>query len=117
MAEALIVDDEADVLFLLRLILEMNGYAVREARHGRAALDQVNAHTPDIIITDLMMPVMTGGQLIEILRRDPRTSTVPIILLSANPNGVQGADVVMRKPFDQNELLGHLRTLVVGGAA
>jgi CheY-like chemotaxis protein len=111
----LIVDDEPDVLFLLRLTLETAGYEVAEAAHGGEALNAIRASRPNLLVTDLMMPVMDGRELIRHLREEPETADLPIMLLSANPDHSSGADVVMRKPFNPRDLTKAIDDLV-GGA-
>jgi len=95
----LIVDDEPDLREMVRLILEMAGHEVAEAHHGRAALDYLRANDVDLLITDIMMPVMGGAELIDALRAADATANMPIIVLSASPHHVANANVVMRKPF------------------
>jgi CheY-like chemotaxis protein len=111
-ATILIVDDEADILFLLRMTLESAGYSVLEAVNGAEAFERMSTRRPDLVITDLMMPVMDGRELIRRLHETPSLQDVPIILVSANPNGTVGAQVILRKPFRQEELIGHVRTLL-----
>jgi CheY-like chemotaxis protein len=111
-ATILIVDDESDILFLLRMTLESAGYSVVEAVNGAQAFEQTQSNPPDLVITDLMMPVMDGRELIRRLHETPATRDVPIILVSANPNGTVGAQVILRKPFRQEELIGHVRNLL-----
>jgi CheY-like chemotaxis protein len=102
----LVVDDEPDIRFLLAVTLQMAGYRVIEAAHGGAALEQVRRTRPRLVITDLMMPVMDGHELIEQLRADRDTAAIPIVLLSATAGTEPGADAVLTKPFDQDELVG-----------
>jgi two-component system alkaline phosphatase synthesis response regulator PhoP len=111
-ATILIVDDESDILFLLRMTLETAGYSVLEAENGAVAIEQMTQTRPDLIITDLMMPVMDGRELIGRIRSSPDLSTLPIILVSANPNGTVGAHAIMRKPFRQEDLINNVRTLL-----
>jgi CheY-like chemotaxis protein len=111
-ATILIVDDESDILFLLRMTLESAGYVVVEADNGASALEQAKHARPDLLITDLMMPVMDGRQLIDRIRAHPQLADMPIILVSANPNGTVGAHAIMRKPFRQEELINNVRTLL-----
>lgn len=112
----LVVDDEPDVLYLLRLTFESAGYEVREAAHGAAALECLDGNPlPLLVVADLMMPVMDGRELISRLRSDPHTAHVPILLLSANPNGTIGADAMVRKPFKTTDLLETARILIEGG--
>jgi CheY-like chemotaxis protein len=112
----LVVDDEPDVLFLLRLTLEAAGYSVVEAAHGAEALATIQSTRPTLVITDLMMPVMDGRELIRRVRAEPQTADLPIMLLSANPDQNVGADRVMRKPFNPRDLTRVIDELV-GGAA
>jgi CheY-like chemotaxis protein len=114
----LIVDDEPDVLFLLRLTLETAGYEVAEASHGGEALESIRESRPNLLVTDLMMPVMDGRELIRHVREEPETADLPIMLLSANPDSSSGADRVMRKPFNPQDLTRVIDELVgKGGAA
>ena len=110
----LIVDDEPDVLFLLRLTLETAGYKVAEASHGGEALESIRAKRPALLLTDLMMPVMDGRELIRHVREAPETADLPIMLLSANPDHSSGADRVMRKPFNPRDLTNAIGELVGG---
>jgi two-component system, OmpR family, phosphate regulon response regulator PhoB len=101
----MVVDDEPDIRHLLRVTLESAGYGVVEAAHGEAALESVQRSPPQIVLTDRMMPRMSGGELIERLRADESTKAIPIVLISGT-HGVQpGVDAVVRKPFDPNELI------------
>lgn len=104
MARILIVDDEPDLRGMVRLILELAGYEVVEAHHGAAALERLGAERVDLLITDVMMPVMSGTELIDRLRDDPQCANLPIVVLSASPHTVDRADHVMRKPFAPAEL-------------
>lgn len=110
----LIVDDEPDVLFLLRLTLEQGGYQVEEAPHGGAALDALDHLRPDLLITDLMMPVVDGRELIRRVRDEAELAALPIMLLSASPDDRSGADRVLRKPFDPRQLIREIEELVGG---
>jgi two-component system chemotaxis response regulator CheY len=114
MAIILAVDDEPDVLFLLRVIFERAGHRVMEAPHGKAALEALREQRPDVIVTDLMMPVMDGRQFLETLKADPQTASIPVLMLTANPNGALGADIVMRKPFSNSEIVERVESLAAG---
>lgn len=118
MKTILIVDDESNMRFLLRMILEGAGYEVVEAPHGAAALERATESPPDLVVTDLMMPVMTGRELIERLRDAPETTAIPIVVVTANPTTVLDAvDAVLGKPFDPDALLATARSLAEGEAA
>lgn len=103
----LVVDDDPNVRFLLRLILESDGYEVSEAQNGIAAILMMNDFLPDLVVTDMMMPRMDGGALIQHIRKDPRTAGLKIIAITANPKGAaaQSADSVLGKPFERSDLL------------
>ncbi len=101
----LVVDDEPDIRHILVRILTSAGYAVHEAAHGGAALAQVHKAPPHLVITDRMMPVMGGDELIEHLREDVGTAGIPIVLLTGSAGPQPGADAVILKPFDQDELI------------
>lgn len=117
MATILIVDDEPDILFLLAMTFRLAGHEVLEAADGIAALSTLeNGTRPDLVVTDLMMPRMDGRALIARLRDDPRTAAIPILLVSANPNGSAGADSTLSKPFRSAELLEAAERLIQRGA-
>lgn len=101
----LVVDDEPDIRYLLAVTLELVGYVVVEAAHGYAALEQVRSSQPELVITDLMMPGMGGAELVKRLRADEGTAEIPIVMLTATPGGEPGADAVLMKPFEHDELI------------
>lgn len=120
MARILVVDDEPNMRFLLRLAFEVEGHTVEEAPDGQAAIEQVESGLlPDLVATDFMMPRMNGGELIARLRRDPATARIPIILVSASPGSERratSADAFFRKPFDP-EALSQCATTLMGDEA
>lgn len=101
----LVVDDEPDIRYLLRVTLELAGYRVVEATHGEAALELARRSAPELVITDQMMPVMNGGELIERLRAEGSTKAIPVVMISATRSAQPGADAVLGKPFDPSELI------------
>jgi CheY-like chemotaxis protein len=110
----LVVDDESNMRFLLRMMLESDGYEVLEARYGAEALALVTESEadPDLVVTDLMMPVMGGRELVERLRADAESAEIPIVVVTSGQNAdVPGADAILGKPFDPDELLGVARSL------
>ncbi len=112
MAYILIVDDEPDLRFLLRIILEQASHTVVEASHGQQALERMQAERPELIMTDLMMPVMDGKELIRRLKLDPNLRDVPVVLVTAVPEPGAGADAIIRKPFGPIEILTKVEELV-----
>jgi CheY-like chemotaxis protein len=114
-AEILIVDDEPDMRFILRYAFEAAGHRIVEAHHGVAALECVKNARPDLIVTDVMMPVLNGFELIRRLRADPDTAGIPILLLSSRVRASSGADAALTKPFQADEVLATGMLLIQGG--
>lgn len=112
MATVLIVDDEPDVLYLLTLIFESDGFDVRTAEDGQSAIEACAEGGIDIVVTDLMMPRMNGQDLIHAMKADEILREIPIVVVSARPDGVQGADAVVAKPFSSAELVERTRSLL-----
>src|SRR5690348_14694158 len=114
---ALVVDDDSDTRSLVRLILETQGYAVVEAAHGEQALGLLGPNpVPDVIVTDLAMPILNGVALIERLESEPRTATIPIVVVSGSDEAralqTSGrVDAVVRKPFDATAFAECIRGL------
>ena len=112
----LLADDNADMRdYVGRLLREH--WTVEAVADGRAALEAARRHVPDLVLSDVMMPGLDGFELLRALRADPRTSTVPVILLSARAGeearveGLQaGADDYVVKPFTARELIARLHT-------
>lgn len=118
MKKILVVEDDPSVRNLLREIFERAGYEVADAAHGRAALDLLGAaELPDIVTTDLMMPVMDGNELIRKMRDDSRTASIPIVVVSANADAVEGdraserANGLVTKPFVAANLVRLVQSL------
>lgn len=109
----LVVDDEPQITRVLKTTLSSQGYGVRSAGDGQQALDEMKSWLPDLIITDLRMPVMDGLELCRFVRKDSRT---PIIVLSVKGEEKikvealdAGADDYITKPFSVNELMARVR--------
>ena len=83
MATVLIVDDERPIRELLADVLEAGGHRTVQADHGRQALDLAEREPPDLIISDVMMPVLNGRVLCRRLKSDPATRSIPIILMTS----------------------------------
>jgi two-component system, chemotaxis family, chemotaxis protein CheY len=101
----LVVDDEPDLRFLLRRVFERAGHDVVEAADGAIALESVREKLPDLVVTDIMMPVMDGVELIRQLRSEAATLGIPILSVSGDGHLAGDADAVLRKPYDWKELL------------
>lgn len=107
----MVVDDIADNLFLLQLVLEAEGYDIELAMSGSAALSSIQASPPDLVLLDVMMPGMSGFEVTQQLRQSKHFSTLPIVLITADREIdldralAAGANDVIRKPVDLDELL------------
>ena len=118
-ATVLVVDDEADVVDLVRLWLGRAGKSVLVAEDGLRALALARAQRPNLIVLDLMLPQMSGQEVCRQLRADPETSAIPIIMLTARGETQQriagleiGADDYLTKPFSPRELLLRIEALL-----
>jgi two-component system alkaline phosphatase synthesis response regulator PhoP len=115
-AVALVVDDEPKIRDLARRYLEADGFQVLEAADGEAALTVLAETEPDIVVTDIMMPVLNG---LELLRQIRLTSSVPVVMLTARDDEIDkvlalttGADDYVTKPFGGRELAARLRAIL-----
>jgi CheY-like chemotaxis protein len=114
-ALVLVVDDDPDILEAICDILEAEGYRVSRARHGVEALERVDVERPDLILLDLMMPVMDGVAFAHALRKRPSDRDIPIVVISADGNpqraAAVGAAAYLAKPFDIDALLSQVSTM------
>lgn len=115
----LVADDNADMRDYLARLLRGDGYSVDAVSDGQQALEAIRADIPDIVISDVMMPLLDGLELVSALRADRRTAAIPVLLLSARAGqeesigGLQaGADDYLVKPFAAAELLARVRANV-----
>src|SRR5438093_10068361 len=118
-ATVLVIDDEKDLLELVRYNLEKEHIDVITASDGQSGLEIGLKHKPDLAVLDLMMPGMNGIEVCKQLRADPRTGRVPIIMLTAKAAetdkiiGLEmGADDYITKPFSVRELLARVRAVL-----
>jgi DNA-binding response OmpR family regulator len=119
MARILVVDDEPDILLLHRLNLEGAGHEVLLAADGIKALERIDVDSPDIVVLDVMMPVLDGWGVLEALQG--RTDRPPVLVVSAKsaPADVEhalamGAAGYLPKPFNSQDLLGQVDMLLSG---
>ncbi len=113
----LLIDDDPNLILLVKDYLEFRGYEVVTAENGREALEVLEKQTPDMIICDVMMPEMDGYSLVSAIRSDPKTSWIPVLFLSAKGQSQDrvkglniGADVYMVKPFEPEELVAQVES-------
>ncbi len=117
----LVVDDDPQVLRLMRVNLELEGYDVVSAPDGEEALEAVVNQRPDIVVCDVMMPGVDGLTVLRNMRANPRTSKIPFVVVSAKAQRSDvkaaldmGADRYITKPFDPQELLDAVEHLLGG---
>jgi phosphate regulon transcriptional regulator PhoB len=119
MPKILVVDDEPDAVELISFNLKAAGFEVITAADGAEALKSARLQAPDLILLDVMLPEVDGLEVCKLLRRDPATASVPIIMLTAKAAEIDrvlglelGADDYVTKPFSPRELVLRVRKLV-----
>lgn len=118
MKTILIVDDEYDIVSTLQMILSFEGYTVGIAFHGAEALNKLEeSPLPDLIISDVTMPVLDGYAFVKALKKTPNHAAIPIILMSAaqldNTRIEEGSyTLFIRKPFDVDRLLNDVKKIL-----
>ena len=112
----LVVDDEPDLLSVLRFGLEIEGFEVLEALDGETGLAMAREHAPDLLVLDLMLPRMDGYKVCRALKFDERFRRTPVFILSARSGETDrrlamdlGADDFITKPYDMKDLVARIR--------
>jgi DNA-binding response OmpR family regulator len=115
----LVVDDDPVILKLLTVNFELEGYEVISATHGAEALEVARERRPDVVVSDIMMPVMSGIDLVIAMRDDAQLSEVPVVLLSAKAQagdvrvGLEaGAADYVTKPFEPLDLVSRVEAVL-----
>ncbi len=115
----LVVEDDPVILRLLEVNFELEGFTVLLAHDGAEGIAMARAHRPDVVVSDIMMPNVSGLELLEALKGDPSTASIPILLLSAKAQtsdlkaGIDaGADDYVTKPFEPLELVERVNKLL-----
>ncbi|MBR8831541.1 MAG: Alkaline phosphatase synthesis transcriptional regulatory protein PhoP [Chroococcopsis gigantea SAG 12.99] len=113
--QLLLIDDDPNLILLVKDYLEFRGYQVTTAENGREGLEILEKALPDLIICDVMMPEMDGYAFVEKIRQNNRTNWIPVMFLSAKGQSqdkvkglITGADVYMVKPFEPEELVAQV---------
>jgi CheY-like chemotaxis protein len=117
----LVADDDPDILSIVSMSLETQGYTVHKATNGREAVDLAREHHPDLILMDMMMPVVSGYEAIGELKADPATSDITIVGLSAKAMATDmeratdvGIDGYITKPFRITQVLTVVESYLQG---
>lgn len=120
----LIVEDEESILLSLEFLLGKEGYAVDIARDGAAALHALQAQPPDLVLLDVMLPLINGFELCRLIRENPALRRTRVMMLTARgreseiARGVAlGADAYLTKPFSTRDLMDKVRGLLSGNGA
>ena len=115
----LVIDDERDLIELVRYNLDKEGYDVLAASDGTSGLEIATKHKPDLVVLDLMMPGMDGLEICQRMRADDRTRRIPVIMLTAKAGetdrivGLEmGADDYVTKPFSPRELVARVKAVL-----
>lgn len=115
----LVVDDERELVDLLKIRLQANGYEVLAGYDGKEGLEKARKEAPDLIILDLMLPKMDGYKVCGLLKADTRYSKIPIIMFTARAQEEDrklgeevNADAYVTKPFEPNTLLSEVKKLL-----
>jgi two-component system alkaline phosphatase synthesis response regulator PhoP len=115
----LVVDDEIYIVHILDFSLGMEGYEVITALDGEAALEKLKTERPDLIVLDIMMPKLDGYEVCKVIKANPDTAHIPVILLSAKGRNVDqkmgfdvGADDYITKPFSPRKLVERINQLL-----
>jgi CheY-like chemotaxis protein len=108
----LVVDDEPDLRYILRRVFERAGHEVADCSNGATALQAAQRSPPELVVTDMMMPVMGGAELIRQLRADPVTARIPILAVTGDAHLAGGADAVLAKPWTSPQLLAAVGALM-----
>ena len=108
----LVVEDEESLLMLERILLSSKGYTVTGVMDGKSALEAIAANKPDLVILDIMLPEMDGFEVCKLIKGNPETKAIPVVMLTAKKSnqdvshGLQvGADAYITKPFKSAKVI------------
>ncbi|MBC7806781.1 MAG: response regulator [Akkermansiaceae bacterium] len=123
MPRILAVDDEPNIVRLIQVNLERDGYTVETANNGAQALAKIRQSRPDLLVSDVMMPEMDGFELLANIRRDPMLADLPVIMLTAKAQDrdvmegyTRGADMYLTKPFNPMELKQFVKRILASAS-
>lgn len=119
MARILVVEDEDNIAIALEFLLSREGHRHSRLAQGNAALDQIRAQRPDLVLLDVMLPDISGYEIVEVIRADPTLDDVRVLLMTARGSVVErrkglalGADGFIAKPFELAELRAEVARLL-----
>jgi CheY-like chemotaxis protein len=114
MSTVLIIDDDRDITDLLSDVLKRLGYSTLVAHDGREGIRKASGHPPNMILCDARMPVLSGPEVLDVIRKMASTASIPFVLMSGNPEfrTVDGHDGFLQKPFVVAEALELIQRLL-----
>lgn len=119
----LIVDDEPNIVISLEFLMEQSGYEVAIARNGEEALEKITSFEPDLVLLDIMLPLLNGFEVCQRIRENPQWNRTKVIMLSAKGREIDvskgialGADAYVTKPFSTKDLIAQVQRLLANGA-
>lgn len=119
MKKILIIDDEPDIVRVVKFRMIKNGYEVHVAVNGQEGLEMVSKLKPDLVLLDISMPLMKGDEVCKRIKSDPAVKDIPVIIMTAGTKGVQesfikeiGAADSVLKPFDPDDMMNKIKKLI-----
>ena len=119
----LIVDDEPNIVISLEFLMEQSGYEVAIARNGEEALEKIASFEPDLVLLDIMLPLLNGFEVCQRIRENRQWNRTKVIMLSAKGREIDvskgialGADAYVTKPFSTKDLIAQVQRLLANGA-
>lgn len=119
MAKIVVVEDDPDMIVIIQHALKMAGHAVILALGGEDGIRKIKMHRPDLVVTDLSMPHVSGIQVIAAMKDEPETSDIPIVAVTAHiwdplahSAANWGCDAFISKPFNRQNLLSEINRLL-----
>jgi len=119
----LIVDDEPNIVISLEFLMQQSGYEVAIARNGEEAMEKIASFEPDLVLLDIMLPLLNGFEVCQRMRENPQWNRTKVIMLSAKGREIDvskgialGADAYVTKPFSTKDLIAQVQRLLATGA-
>ncbi|MEO6351834.1 MAG: response regulator [Burkholderiaceae bacterium] len=119
----LIVDDEPNIVISLEFLMHQSGYEVATARDGEDAMQKIATFQPDLVLLDIMLPLLNGFEVCQRIRENSQWSRIKVIMLSAKGREIEvskgialGADAYVTKPFSTKDLIAQVQRLLTDAA-
>ena len=119
----LIVDDEPNIVISLEFLMQQSGYEVATARDGEDAMKKIASFQPDLVLLDIMLPLLNGFEVCQRIRENSQWNRIKVIMLSAKGREIEvskgialGADAYVTKPFSTKDLIAQVQRLLANGA-